>query len=117
LGPSAKALALAALCGLLCLSQASAASSRRIELGAKKFEYSQREIRVKKGEQVTFVIRAEDFEHGFSLPDFNVRADLIPGKAVEVTLTPDRAGSFTFLCDNFCGDDHENMSGTLIVED
>lgn len=112
-----RALALAVLCGLLCLSSASSANGRRIELGAKKFEYSQREIRVKKGEQVTFVITAEDFEHGFSLPDFNVRADLIPGKAVEVTFTPDRAGSFTYLCDNFCGDNHEDMNGTLIVED
>ena len=117
MAPSVRALALGLLCGLACLSQAGAADSRRIELGAKKFEYSQKEIRVKKGEPVTFVVTAEDFEHGFSLPDFNVRADLIPGKAVEVTFTPDRAGSFTFLCDNFCGDDHEDMHGTLIVED
>jgi heme/copper-type cytochrome/quinol oxidase subunit 2 len=29
--------------------------------------------------------------------------------------TPDRAGSFTFLCDVFCGSGHENMSGTLNV--
>jgi len=112
-----RALVLAALGGLFCLSQAGAASGRRIELGAKKFEFSQREIHVKKGEQVTFVVRAEDFEHGFSIPDLNARADLIPGKAVEVTVTPDRAGNFTFLCDNFCGDDHEDMNGTLIVED
>jgi cytochrome c oxidase subunit 2 len=33
-----------------------------------------------------------------------------------VTLTPDKAGSFTFFCDIFCGDGHEDMEGTLVVE-
>jgi cytochrome c oxidase subunit 2 len=30
-------------------------------------------------------------------------------------LTPDKSGTFTFLCDVFCGTGHEEMSGTLIV--
>jgi heme/copper-type cytochrome/quinol oxidase subunit 2 len=29
--------------------------------------------------------------------------------------TPARAGSFIFLCRVFCGNGHENMSGTLNV--
>jgi cytochrome c oxidase subunit 2 len=29
--------------------------------------------------------------------------------------TPDKTGTFTFLCDVFCGSGHEDMSGTLIV--
>jgi cytochrome c oxidase subunit 2 len=97
------------------LSPGSAAGARRIELAAKKFEFSATEIRVRKGEQVTLVLRTEDFAHGFSVPDFNVRADLVPGKAVEITFTPDRAGRFDFLCDNFCGEDHDHMSGFVVV--
>ena len=31
--------------------------------------------------------------------------------------TADKAGRFDFLCDVFCGDGHEDMSGTLIVDD
>jgi cytochrome c oxidase subunit II len=30
-------------------------------------------------------------------------------------LVPERAGEFPFLCDVFCGDGHEGMSGLLVV--
>ena len=52
---------------------------------------------------------------GFNVPDFGVRGDIIPGKTTRLDLTPDKTGTFTFLCDIFCGDGHEGMSGTLVV--
>jgi cytochrome c oxidase subunit 2 len=52
---------------------------------------------------------------GFNLPDFNVRADIVPEKTARVSLVPDKAGTFTFLCDVFCGDGHEKMSGQITV--
>lgn len=100
---------------LALASAGGSAKAQRIELAARKFEFSAAEIRVKKGQPVTLVLRAEDFAHGFSVPDFNIRADLVPGKSVEITFTPDRAGRFAFLCDNFCGEEHDFMSGTLVV--
>lgn len=92
-----------------------AAGPERIALSAAKFEFSAKEIRVRKGKPVTFALTALDFVHGFSVPDFNVRVDLIPGRTVEVTFTPSRAGRFAFLCDNFCGEGHDRMSGILVV--
>ncbi len=89
----------------------------RIEVVAAKYAFSQTELRLKKGRAVTLVLSSADFPHGFSVPDFNVRADIIPGKSASVTITPDRAGKFPFLCDNFCGEGHDRMSGFLIVED
>ncbi|MBC7803229.1 MAG: cytochrome c oxidase subunit II [Candidatus Parcubacteria bacterium] len=111
------ALVIAAVsCGvLLSASRGGAAEVNRIELSARKFEFSSTEIRVKRGQPVTLVLRTDDFAHGFSVPDFNVRADLVPGRTVEVTFTPGRAGRFDFLCDNFCGEDHDHMSGTIVV--
>jgi cytochrome c oxidase subunit 2 len=93
------------------------AARERIPLEARKYEFSAPEIRVRKGEPVTFVLTTPDFPHGFSVPDFKVRADFVPGKTVEVTFTPDKAGRYTFLCDNFCGDAHERMTGFLVVTD
>ncbi|HMA09868.1 MAG TPA: cytochrome c oxidase subunit II, partial [Ramlibacter sp.] len=58
---------------------------------------------------------APEVTMGFNLPDFGVRADLVSGKVTRVELTPDKAGSFTFLCDVFCGTGHEDMSGRLVV--
>ena len=39
----------------------------------------------------------------------------VPGKDVEVTLTPNKAGRFAWVCDNFCGEGHDEMSGWFIV--
>ena len=89
----------------------------RIALTVSKFTFSSREIKLRKGKPVTFTLSSVDFVHGFSVPDFNVRKDTIPGKTVEVTFTPDRAGRFIFLCDNFCGDGHDQMAGVLVVTD
>ena len=67
------------------------------------------------GVPVTLVLSSADFVHGFAIPDLGVRVDLVPGKTVELALTPDREGRFVFLCDNFCGEGHEEMSGALVV--
>lgn len=97
------------------LSPLAQAPARRIALDARKFEFAPKEIRVKQGERITLALTSPDFVHGFSLPDFNVRADGIPGKTVDVTFVADRAGKFIYLCDNFCGEDHDKMTGWLIV--
>ncbi|SBT04095.1 putative cytochrome C oxidase polypeptide II oxidoreductase protein [Candidatus Accumulibacter aalborgensis] len=89
---------------------------RVIEIEAKRFEYTPNEIRVKRGGAVTLAFRSIDFVHGFSLPDLGVRADLVPGRVTEVRIKAKEAGKFLFLCDNFCGDRHEEMNGMLIVE-
>lgn len=86
-----------------------------IKITAKKFQFEPAEITVKKGEPVTLEIHSEDVRHGFSLPDFRVRADIKPDSVSRVSFTPDKAGRFTFGCDVFCGAGHEDMSGTLNV--
>ena len=95
---------------------ASAQKPRRvIRVKAKRFSYSPNRIPLKKGEPVTFELTTEDITMGFNVPDFGVRADIVPGKTTRLDLTPDKAGAFIFLCDVFCGDGHEAMSGELVV--
>jgi cytochrome c oxidase subunit II len=91
------------------------AKPRVIKIVAKKFEFVPGEIRVKQGETVTLQFTAPEVPMGFNLADFKLRADIMPGRPTSVELTPDRAGTFTFLCDVFCGTGHEDMSGSLIV--
>jgi cytochrome c oxidase subunit II len=57
-----------------------------------------------------------DFVHGFNMPDLKVRADLPPGLVTRVPLPMAKPGTYDFLCDNFCGDQHEEMHGRMIVE-
>ena len=89
--------------------------ARVIKIVAKKFEFVPGEIHVKQGETVSLQFTAPEVPMGFNLADFKLRADIMPGKVTSVELTPDKAGTFTFLCDVFCGSGHEEMSGTLIV--
>jgi cytochrome c oxidase subunit 2 len=94
-----------------------AQAPRVIAVSVKKFEFSVKEITVKKGETVVIEVTSEDRVHGFSLPAFGVRGDVVPGSVTRIALTPDREGSFEFLCDVFCGEGHEDVTGTLIVKD
>ena len=86
-----------------------------IRISAKTFEFQPSEITVKKGIPVMLELISADRHHGFKLSAFQLRADVTPGSFETVRFVPDRTGTFTFLCDVFCGDGHENMSGTLTV--
>jgi cytochrome c oxidase subunit 2 len=97
------------------VSGSGAPKDKVIKLTAKKFEYLPAEITVKKGEPVVIEVSSEDVKHGFTLPDFGIRADIKPGSVNRISFTPDKAGRFAFACDVFCGGGHEDMSGTLIV--
>jgi len=111
-------LGLAGLTALLAGRRAAAqdaAPAREIAITAQRFHYTPDEIPLKLGETVVLAVTALDFTHGFHIPDLGVRADLIPGRAIKVTITPMRSGIVPFLCDNFCGDGHESMSGRLVV--
>lgn len=86
-----------------------------IRMSAKNFAFSPGTITVKKGVPVVLELTSEDRVHGFKLPEFKVRSDIKPGAVTRVSFTPDKTGEFSFSCDVFCGDGHEQMDGTLIV--
>ncbi len=88
---------------------------RTIKMVAKKWDFVPATIKVKKGETIVLKLTAPEVPMGFNLPDFNVRTDIVPGKVATLKFTPDKAGTFTFLCDIFCGEGHETMNGKLVV--
>jgi cytochrome c oxidase subunit 2 len=91
--------------------------ARVIKVHAKKFVYAPREFVVKKGQPIVFEMTSEDFEHGFKIADLDFRAEFVPGEVVTARLTPQKAGKFDIVCDNFCGSGHEEMDGVLVVEE
>lgn len=104
-----------ALAILLSAAAGSGAEPKVVKISAKRFEFTPAEVRVKKGETVVLELTALDRVHGFNLPAFKIRKDIVPKEVTRVTLTPGEAGTFPFHCDVFCGDGHEDMTGTLIV--
>ena len=111
-------LASAVVSGLLIYTSANAVPVERvIHITAKNFQFNPDSITLKKGEPVVFEISSADREHGFNLRAFGVRTNVSPGKVSRVRFTPDKTGKFTFSCDVFCGDGHEDMTGTVVVTD
>jgi len=86
-----------------------------VKILARRFTYTPNKLSLKRGVPVVLELTSADVLMGFNAPDFDVRADIIPGQTARVRLVPDKAGTFTFLCDIFCGSGHETMSGTITV--
>jgi cytochrome c oxidase subunit II len=107
----------AAALGLASIATYVAAQPKEkvIRIEAKRFDYTPGELTLKKGEPVILELTSRDVLMGFNLPEFNLRADILPDKVTRVRFVPDKTGSFTFLCDIFCGTKHEEMNGRLTV--
>jgi cytochrome c oxidase subunit 2 len=95
----------------------SAETEQVVQITAKKFEYSPKDITVKKGVPVVLEFTSLDRLHGFSCPDLGIRSDIPPNKVTRLRFVPEKAGTFPFHCDNFCGGGHEGMTGTIIVKE
>ena len=91
-------------------------AANEVSVVSSKFEFTPDTVKAKVGQPLTFVLTSLDRIHGFKMPEFGVRFDIVPDKETRVTITPTKAGQFAFFCDVFCGDGHEEMGGTLIVE-
>ena len=66
---------------------------------------------------VKLVIRSKDVLHNFTVPQFRVKMDLVPGMVPYLWLTPTRTGTFDILCEELCGIAHHAMRGKVIVEE
>ena len=90
-------------------------SPRVIEITAKRFAFSPNQITIKKGETVKIRLTSEDVTHGFFMRALKIDEEVEPGKPTEINLTPQAAGTFTTICDHFCGVNHGNMNMTITV--
>jgi cytochrome c oxidase subunit 2 len=109
--------AVGAVSGLMVWRAAHAQSTREIEVVAQRFKFTPSVIELKLNQPVLLLIRSLDFIHGFHVPDMGIRSDLLPGMVTPIRLTPTQQGRIDFLCDNFCGDGHEEMHGHFNVTD
>ena len=110
------ALGLLALSAAGDASAARAAGPREIEIVARRFAFEPAEIEVAVNEPVRLLVRSADGVHGIEIKQVKVHKE-IPrgGEVVKIDFTPKAAGRFPILCSEYCGDEHDNMRGTLVV--
>ena len=109
-------LAVALVGGVTITRRAYAAEPRVVEITAKRFGFVPEQITLKKGEPVILRLHSEDVTHGFFMRKLKIDAEVDAGKTTDVTITPEVAGSYTTICDHFCGANHGNMKMTIVVE-
>lgn len=73
-------------------------------------------IRLKKGEPACLRLTSDDTTHGVNLPDFGINSEPIhPGKWTYLRFTPDKSGTFNFVCNIVCSPLHSRVRGKLII--
>lgn len=74
-------------------------------------------LKLKNNTEYTLHLSAADVNHGFSLFPINVNIQVVPGYDYALRVTPNKAGEFRIICNEFCGIGHHLMIGKVIVED
>lgn len=64
---------------------------------------------------VHLVMTSQDVIHSFYVPAFRVKRDVLPDRASVLDFYPTQTGSFHLFCAEYCGTDHSQMTGEVIV--
>ncbi|MEM9702937.1 MAG: cytochrome c oxidase subunit II, partial [Planctomycetota bacterium] len=75
--------------------------------------YAVNELLIPAGEPVLIRLRSEDVQHSFSLPQFRIKQDALPGQRIPVWFQADSPGEYTLLCQELCGWGHYKMGGVV----
>lgn len=91
-------------------------SVKKFNITAKNFEFSQKEIRVKKGEKVSINFESTGGLHDWVNDEFKAHTEQVrPGTKTSATFVADKVGTFEFYCS--VGEHRAmGMKGNLIVE-
>jgi cytochrome c oxidase subunit II len=73
------------------------------------------EVHVPVGKAVKFIMTSPDVIHGFYLPEFRVKQDIVPGSYNYLWVAPDRPGRFDIYCTQYCGTGHSTMRAVMVA--
>src|SRR5690606_3313162 len=67
------------------------------------------------GQPVKALLRSKDVLHNYTVPQFRVKMDMVPGTVTYLWFTPTTTGSYDILCEELCGIGHHIMRGRVVV--
>ncbi len=84
---------------------------------AEQFEFTPGTIRLTSGEHYRLVFLSSDVVHGASLiQEKSLNTVVMPEMSSAMSIEPIRQGQILLLCNEYCGDGHDQMKGKIIVE-
>jgi cytochrome c oxidase subunit II len=67
------------------------------------------------GTQVDLQMTSNDVTHSFFVPEFRLKQDILPGRTVDLRVTPTVIGHYKVSCAQLCGTNHAYMTANLVV--
>jgi cytochrome c oxidase subunit 2 len=72
-------------------------------------------LHVPTGRPVQLTMISQDVFHSFSIPDFRVKREVIPGRYSTVWFQATQPGTYHLFCTQYCGTLHSQMIGEITV--
>jgi cytochrome c oxidase subunit 2 len=73
-------------------------------------------LELQNGKTYRLHLTSMDYNHGFSLQPANINIQIVPGFEHVVTVTPNQAGTYGLVCNEYCGINHHTMVSKLYVK-
>jgi cytochrome c oxidase subunit 2 len=73
-------------------------------------------LELEAGKSYRIHLMSMDWLHGFSLQPENINIQVHPGYEHVVTLTPTAPGTYSIICNEYCGVNHHTMASRLYVK-
>jgi cytochrome c oxidase subunit 2 len=73
------------------------------------------ELRVPVGKPVKLLLTSLDVIHGFYVPAFRIKQDVVPGMTNTLWFQATQVGTYDVMCSQYCGLEHSHMLSKVIV--
>jgi cytochrome c oxidase subunit 2 len=73
------------------------------------------ELHVPLGQPVLLKMSSQDAIHSFYVPAFRLKQDVLPGRTTALWFTATQLGEFQLFCAEYCGSQHSQMTGRIVV--
>src|ERR1043166_2438475 len=73
------------------------------------------ELHIPINQTIALTLTSQDVIHSFFVPAFRVKQDVVPGKYTSQWFKPTRVGEYHIFCSQYCGTQHAQMIGRVVV--
>jgi cytochrome c oxidase subunit 2 len=78
-------------------------------------QYEKNELHVPVDQNILITLTSEDVIHSFYIPAFRIKHDAVPGSYAKFWFRPVREGTYHLFCAQYCGMNHSQMIGDVVV--
>ncbi len=80
-----------------------------------QYLFASKDLYLPVGQQVDLQMTSLDVLHSFFVPEFRLKQDIVPGRTVDLRVTPSRIGHYHVECSQLCGRLHAQMTANVYV--